>query len=286
VPVRDLLGLLGYPLRWARLAKSLVSDRGFLHVLIYHDIPPGQRDAFAAQICFSSREYNFVSPKTAKLMLLGEVPVTGANLLLTFDDGLRSNRAIADDILRPAGIQALFFVVSDLVGIRDRAQQKAFIADRLMCGNIGAGEVADDVAPMGWDDLRHLLQQGHSIGAHTRTHARLSSIADQQELEREIVGSGDELSANLQIPIDCFAYPFGDIGSIGPEALQMAAARYRFVFSGIRGGNGPAIPTGAIRREAVSLELGPAYCRFVMEGGLSPLYLAKRKRLDSFLEVA
>ncbi len=48
--------------------------------------------------------------------------------ILTFDDGFATNRRIADEILNPMGIQALFFVASAFVDLGERDDYRAFIA--------------------------------------------------------------------------------------------------------------------------------------------------------------
>ena len=56
--------------------------------------------------------------------LLQKTYANGDNLMITFDDGFFSNRDIAEKILNPMGIQALFFVVSDFVNIDDHDEAK------------------------------------------------------------------------------------------------------------------------------------------------------------------
>lgn len=52
-------------------------------------------------------------------MLAGDETINGRNLLLSFDDGFASNRDVAEKILNPLDIKALFFVVSDFVNLKD-----------------------------------------------------------------------------------------------------------------------------------------------------------------------
>ena len=90
---------------------------------------------------------------------------------------------------------------------------------------------------MNWDDLSALLEQGHTIGAHTKSHARLSTISDTEELKSEIVYSADLIEKKLGIEIEHFAYTFGDINSINQQAIDIARIRFRYIYSGIRGLN-------------------------------------------------
>ena len=40
---------------------------------------------------------------------------------------------------------------------------------------------------MSINDLKILLNNGHTIGGHTKTHARLSQIKDENKLVNEII---------------------------------------------------------------------------------------------------
>ncbi len=107
---------------------------------------------------------------------------------------------------------------------------------------------------MRWRDLEALLDQGHSIGCHTASHARLSTIDSNVELEREIIASADKLEQRLGVPIDHFSYTFGDIDSFSPAALDIARRRYRFIYSGLRGENGDGVSPFALRRDSAEFQ--------------------------------
>jgi hypothetical protein len=44
-------------------------------------------------------------------MISGNEPIQDNNLLITFDDGLISNRIVAEKILNPMGIKAIFLLL-------------------------------------------------------------------------------------------------------------------------------------------------------------------------------
>jgi len=74
-----------------------------------------------------------------------------------------------------------------------------------------------------WDQLRHLRDNGVTIGAHTITHSRLFA-ADSVTLHSELHDARARLQRELDRDIDLFAYPFGVYGKDFDEAT-MAAAR-------------------------------------------------------------
>ncbi len=61
-----------------------------------------------------------------------------------------------------------------------------------------------------------------TIGAHTVTHARLSTLA-AAAAEQEIVQSRSVLEQTLGTAVRHFAYPFGGPNSCGPREFEMAA---------------------------------------------------------------
>jgi len=222
-------------------------------VLLHHDVAPQDMDKFAAQLRWLAKTWKFVTPEQFAAMISGELPIIGSNLLLTFDDGLASNRAVAEQVLNPMGIRALFFVVSELAAISDPYEARQFIARNVYLGT-QAENLPRSWGNLRWGDVEALLEQGHTIGGHTRTHARLSEIESQAELEREIVGGADALQMHLRVPIEHFAYTFGNVGSFSEAAARIAKSRFRTIFSGLRGDNANGTSPFAIWRDASAVQ--------------------------------
>ena len=80
-----------------------------LRVLVLHDIPPNQELVLKKQLQELQKKWNIVSPETFEKMISGLEPIQDNNLLITFDDGLISNRIVAEKLLNPLGIKATFF---------------------------------------------------------------------------------------------------------------------------------------------------------------------------------
>lgn len=252
-----------------------------LRVLLYHDVPPELEERFADQIRSLARRWTFVTPERFTAMVQGDEPVRGSNVLLTFDDGFLSNRAIAERVLNPLGIRAIFFVISDFVDAGDREEAHRFIAHHI------ERQPKADVHPphlrnMRWNDLSALLAQGHTIGGHTRTHAMLSRLRTEGELREEIVGSADRLAERLGAPIEHFAYTFGDIASFSADAMRVAKHRFRCIYSGLRGDNVGA-PPAALRRDAVAAHESNALVGAFLEGAADFHYASGRALIDSWI---
>lgn len=266
----------------------LAGDR--VRVLLLHDIAPADEERFRSQLRWLAKSWNFVTPAQFEAMVAGEERISGRNLLVSFDDGFASNRVIAERVLNPMGIRALFFVMSDFAAIDDRLEARRFIADRVQPGISLAEDLPQHWTNLRWIDLEALLEQGHTIGAHTRTHARLSDATTAALLHDEIVTAGDTLADRLGVPIRHFAYTFGDVSSVSREALEMASRRFDFVHSGVRGNNVRGISPFAIRRDsAATQDAGSSYYVFpdhvlgaLLEGAADFRYRGARAQLDEW----
>lgn len=274
-----------YPLlriKNAFLKKISVKSRNELRVLLYHDIPADRHIQFASQLRMLKRRWNFVTPREFEEMSSGRVPIKGPNLLLTFDDGFISNKEVAERILLPLGIKAIFFVVSDFISIQNPANARQYVSEHIYPGMI------EEVVPlhwtnMNWDDLAGLIRQGHMIGAHTKTHRRISSITDKEQLNAEIRESANSIEERLGISVRHFAFPFGNIDSFSLSGFQMAKDRFDFVYSGLRGDNNTNSSAYAIRRDSVTPNDPDFLVSSFLEGGADFQYSKSRKMLDSWV---
>ena len=235
-----------------KIAHQMGRVKPRLRVLLFHDIALSDMDNFAAQLRWLSARWTFLTPDQFETILSGEAPLTSDSLLLTFDDGFKSNRVIAERILNPMGIQALFFIVPNFASMDSRDNARHFISKQIY-PNLAVSDLPEHWINMSWNDIQYLLDQGHTIGSHTLNHARLSQIKNYNDLEYEINQSVILLEKHLGIQVEHFAYTFGDIASFSQEALLIASNRFRFVYSGLRGSNPlDNVTPIAIRRDSLS----------------------------------
>jgi peptidoglycan/xylan/chitin deacetylase (PgdA/CDA1 family) len=247
---------------------------GRMRVLTYHDISPHQEQSFAAHLNWLAKSWRFVDPQHFAAMITGDEPVLGNNLLLTFDDGFASNRWVAERVLAPMDIRAIFFVVSSFVQLSRENDQQDFIAQHFFPG-INPSAVPAHLRNMNFDDLEYLLEAGHTIGAHTATHCRLSEVEQTAELEAEIIESANLLENRLKVRIDHFAYTYGNLASFSPLALAVARHRFKYIYTGFRGDNSIPFHPWAIRRDAVAVDYSQALLGAFLEGGADQRYVSE-----------
>ena len=124
-------------------------------------------------------------------------------------------KIITEKFLDPLNIKALFFIVSDFIKLNSRDEAHEFIKKNFFKTINKNLKLNSQTTNMNLIDIKYLLEKGHTIGGHTKTHAQLSKIKDERKLYQEIIYSKDYLENELDnYKIEDFAYTFGDIESI------------------------------------------------------------------------
>ena len=116
-------------------------------------------------------------------------------VVITFDDGWRSQYAYAFPVLQRHRFTATFFVFTNPIGRSPRF--------------------------MSWAQVTDLQRAGMTIGSHGWTHPHLTT-AGPRELQQEIVESRQTLERRLGTAITLFAYPFGEHPPAAEEAVRRA----------------------------------------------------------------
>lgn len=197
-----------------------------LPILMYHNIAPAPRDlrvyrslfvspgAFGRQMGLLHRlGYIGLSMSAAMSYLRGEQQ--GRVAVITLDDGYADNLESALPALQKYGFSATTYVVSGSIG-----RFNAWDAERL-----GIRKPLMTAA-----ELRAWRAGGMEIGAHTRSHPRLTRC-DGARMRDEIHGSKADLEDCLGAAVTQFCYPYGDVDdrvvAVTREAGYVAATATR-----------------------------------------------------------
>ena len=154
---------------------------------------------------------------------------------ITFDDGYSENCDQAIPFLIDQQIPCTYFVSSWHV----------------LTGHRFDHDLAQDcfALPNTVEQLHWMSHCGIEIGTHTRTHADLGSIYDENQLYDEVIGAGEELREAIGKPIRYFAFPFGMPQNLNARAVQLAIDHdYRGVCSAYGDYNFPGDNPFHIRR--------------------------------------
>ncbi len=274
---REILGWSYFPLRFKnQIARNMRREPRFqLRVLSYHDMSQADEVLFERQLRWIMRSWDIVTPEEFAAMIDGDIPIGRDTLILTFDDGTVSNLRVAERVLKPLGIQALYFIVTQYALLSEEDDWQEFASRRIML-NQEPKAVPEEFRNMTITDLQTLLSEGHTIGAHTATHARLSEL-EGESLYEEIALGADLLQDRLGTHIRHFAYPFGNFESISAKACDVARQRFDYVYTGMRGDNMPDRTSWHLRRESNHPHDSLWYTGACLEGGADFLYSNKHR---------
>lgn len=175
-------------------------------ILMYHNIAPAPADLrvyrslyvspgkFARQMWLLKQlGYMGLSMSAALPYLRGQRQ--GRIVVITLDDGYVDNLDSALPILQGFGFSATAYMVSGYIG-----RFNAWDSERL----------AIKKPLMSVAELRRWTEAGMEVGAHTRTHPRLTRCSDA-ELQAEVHGCKIELEDRLGSAVTQFCYPYGDV---------------------------------------------------------------------------
>jgi peptidoglycan/xylan/chitin deacetylase (PgdA/CDA1 family) len=215
------------------------TPRPGFRILVYHWVLDGERDRFARQLAALARDYEPIALSEGVERLRAGA-LRGRELAITFDDGFRSGLVNGAPHLAEHGFRACFFLVTDLVSApADRAERMC--RERL--------HLQRPLEPLTWGDAERLLELGHEVGSHTRTHRELVGLGPD-DLAEEVAGSRAELERRLgRAPVH-FAVPYGDRARFSPAVSEAArAAGYETCFTAQRGRNLASTDPFALRRD-------------------------------------
>jgi peptidoglycan/xylan/chitin deacetylase (PgdA/CDA1 family) len=157
------------------------------------------------------------------------VPPAEKTLVVTFDDAHSSVGALAAPAMAKLGIPGTVYVPTEYP---DSGRPMGWDGYDIWLGT----EHEHELSCMGWEELSQLHAAGWEVGSHTRSHPRLSKIADQP-IRTELTESRRECEAKVGAPCTSIAYPYSDYDD---RAVRAAAeAGYRFAVTVPRGPEPP-----------------------------------------------
>src|SRR6266850_1822709 len=150
-------------------AQSFVHRYGYVRVVNYHGTPPEHSALLEEQVRFYAKHFCPVTLSDLdRFFLDGAWTAPKPGLVISFDDGFRSNYDVAAPILDRYGFTGWFFVPVGFIDAPIEHQQnfaRAHAIDFDQCSSDGR-------LAMSWDEVRELATR-HVVGSHTRTHRRM-----------------------------------------------------------------------------------------------------------------
>jgi len=199
------------------MGEQVTSNRSPIPILTYHQIaskpPKGtpyrslvvSPEDFERHMAFlKALGYRGLSMSHLLPYLRGNA--VGKVFGITFDDGYLNNLENALPVLQRLGFSSTCYVVSDLIGKENS-------------WDISVG--IPQVPLMSMAQLRQWVQGGQEVGAHTKSHAKLTDITIA-ECEREVSDCKWLLEQSLGCQINHFCYPYGQFGTVQVDLVKGA----------------------------------------------------------------
>lgn len=175
----------GFPILEYHVVSETVKSDGYDYT-----VPPAD---FAAQLDYLAAEgyttitlLEFMKAKKGKFVL-PEKPI-----VLTFDDGYKSNYDEMLPLLEARGMKAMLYMITNKIGEKDY---------------------------LSWDELRDMQTRGIEIGSHTANHIPLTKLSPQKRSE-EMLLSKLLLEWNGINTVFSFSYPNGACDESMPALLE------------------------------------------------------------------
>lgn len=210
-------------------------------ILMYHIIDK-PRSGSEARFCCTPRQferqmsflkesdYNLISLENLVEGLKGSFEIPDNAVVITFDDGFKSNYHNALPVLIQKKIPATMFIVTGRVGSSN---------DWMLSRGFSHRKIVS------WSQLRELDDSGICIGSHTQTHPNLTELSNGS-VKEEVRISKQILEDALHKPVSYFAYPYGLYNQVIRDTVEEAG--YRSACSTRSGFNCHDIDHFALRR--------------------------------------
>jgi peptidoglycan/xylan/chitin deacetylase (PgdA/CDA1 family) len=266
IAVADSLGC--FPLGLA--AQKAMFRRGLIRVLNYHTTPAHTASGLERQLAFYLQHFTPCKPDDLDSLFAGTWRSAKPGLLITFDDGYRSNFDIAAPLLEKYGFHGFFFV------------PQAYMADGRDAADAAFAHAGPDQPEprMTWSECAELEARGHRIGCHSRTHVRLSDTLSAAQLADEITDAGRDMGERLGRQIDDFCWVGGEEWSYGRAAFaEMRRAGYKRIFANNLSPATPASSPLSIERTNIEADWSMAQMRFYLSGVMDLAYTPRRRRI-------
>jgi len=261
--------------RWLNMPKI-----PYVRALNYHDTPQKYAANFRRQLEWYAERYADCNHKQLRDLLADGIwSSSKPGLLISFDDGLKSNYEVAAPLLEEFGFTGWFMIPVAFLDSGSAGHSEFASANHIAHHGLNSGDLA-----MSWDDVRDLERRGHVITCHSMNHKRLADTLTDEELSEEIAFAKSGLESQLGHPVSGFTWVGGEESSYSRRAFRsIVKANYSEVFctncEPIVARQNPLF----LERSNIESSFSLNQVRLVLGGLYDQKYKAKRQRIFNLL---
>tara|TARA_B100001057_G_scaffold488327_1_gene572491 strand:- start:1084 stop:1944 length:861 start_codon:yes stop_codon:yes gene_type:complete len=249
----------------------------YIYAVNYHDTPEIESSTLEQQLIFYKKHFSDVSNSDLDQFFENRKwHKDKPGLILSFDDGLRSNYDVAAPLLEKYGFTGWFFIPTDFPNVQVN-EQITFMNNHSISPRVS---YYDGRMAMTWNEIQQ-LDKKHVIGCHSKTHYRMVVSTTKNKLQSEIIESKRILEEKLSHTVNIFCWVGGEELSYSSQAAQtIREAKYKYSF--MTNCMPITIHTDPLQLQRNNVETSWSInlVKFALCGIMDILYIPKRKRVN------
>jgi len=264
-----------------RLQRLLRGPR-FIRAINYHGTPAALSANLRRQFEYLARRFVGVKPSDLEgLLSTGDWPHNKPGVIITFDDGLRSNYEVAAPLLEEFGLVGWFFVPTAFVDIPPLNQVEYANRHHIRPGL----PPPDGRVAMSWSEIRALGAR-HVVGCHTASHRRLHAKVPPSEIRDEVVEAKRVMEERIGCEVQAFCWVGGEEENFSHEtAVVIRDAGFRFAFMSCSGAVGHGTNPLQIHRTNIEGDWPLHLLPFQLGGFMDVFHGPKRRRVNRITKI-
>jgi peptidoglycan/xylan/chitin deacetylase (PgdA/CDA1 family) len=262
---------------------KLFYGNNFIRAINYHDINKKTKKNFENQLNFFSSNYSKVTENEFKIFLShGVWKKSKPGLIISFDDGLRSNYDFAKPILEKYDFIGWFFIPAGFLNCKNNDQVN--FAENNLILPFSKFKDSSRIA-MTWEQLRDLNKK-HVIGCHTLTHHRMLENDSDKVIQDEIIQSKKIIEKKIGSKINSFAWVGGETKHYTKKAYKaIISSGYKFSFMTNNAVIKPKSNSFLLQRTNIESFNNLSIVKFQLSGIMDFYYYAKRVKVKNILGI-
>lgn len=211
-------------------------------------------DVFEDHIIYIKNKFKIIS-MTEGIRALYEGGAGEIYATINLDDGYMDNYINAFGVLKRHKVAAAIFLTTDFIGkehsfwwdrvsnsmlLLGRDEQDVDYINRELAWKTAAQrqviieglekavslkKIPAPISMLGWSEIKEMVREGIYFGSHTKTHANLCLLDDDEAIE-EIEGSKKIIEQNLGLEAEAFCYPHGILDKRITGLVRKAGYKY------------------------------------------------------------